>query len=232
MLVYEIRMKMLLKKDIPYFEACEKIGQLINHALCKEPKYLSFHEELRDYKFYTFDSLYPIEKDGIYKQGLTYGVRLRTIKEDLAEFFFENLRYEETAFMRCNSTDIKIIPKKPIDMLLTITPVVLKSYSYPSGYWRGNMTVAEFEKRLTDNLMKKFKKYTGVPLDEDFVLYNAIRFKNSKPIKVSYKGINLLGDKLEIVVAPNEKAQEIFYMALGTGLLENNSSGCGFVNYL
>ena len=229
MLVYEIRMKLLLKKDIPYFEACEKIGQLINRALCKDPKYLSFHEELQDYKFYTFDSLYPIEKDGIYKQGMTYGVRLRTIKEDLAEFFLENLRHEETAFMRCNGIGIKIIPKKPIDTLLTITPVVIKNYF---GYWRGNITVAEFEKRLTDNLMKKFKKSTGIPLDEDFVLYNAIRFKNSKPIRVSYKGINLLGDKLEIVVAQNEKAQEIFYMALGTGLLENNSSGCGFVNYL
>lgn len=229
MLVYEIRMKLLLKKDIPYFEAGEKIGQLINRALCKDPKYLSFHEELQDYKFYTFDSFYPIEKDGTYKQGMTYGVRLRTIKEDLAEFFLENLRHEETAFMRCNGIGIKIIPKKPIDTLLTITPVVIKNYF---GYWRGNITVAEFEKRLTDNLMKKFKKSTGIPLDEDFVLYNAIRFKNSKPIRVSYKGINLLGDKLEIVVAPNEKAQELFYMALGTGLLENNSSGCGFVNYL
>lgn len=230
MLVYEIRMKLLLKKDIPYFEACEKIGQLINRVLCKDPKYLSFHEELQDYKFYTFDSLYPIEKDGIYKHGMTYGVRLRTIKEDLAEFFLENLRHEETAFMRCNSTDIKIIPKKPIDKLLTITPVILKNY--PSGYWRSSMRSAEFEKRLTDNLMKKYKKITGKSLDEDFMLYNAIRFKNSKPIKVSYKGINLLGDKLEIVVAPNEKAQELFYMALGTGLLENNSLGCGFVNYL
>lgn len=230
MLVYEIRMKLLLKKDIPYFEACEKIGQLINRTLCKEPKYLSFHEELQDYKFYTFDSLYPIEKDGIYKQGMTYGVRLRTIKEDLAEFFLENLRYEETAFMRCNSTDIKIIPKKPIDKLLTITPVILKNY--PSGYWRSSMRSAEFEKRLTDNLIKKYKYFTGEAFDEKFMLYNAIRFKNSKPIKVSYKGINLLGDKLEIVVAQNEKAQEIFYMALGTGLLENNSSGCGFVNYL
>lgn len=229
MLVYEIRMKLLLKKDIPYFEACEKIGQLINRALCKEPKYLSFHEELQDYKFYTFDSLYPIEKDGIYKHGMTYGVRLRTIKEDLAEFFLENLRHEETAFMRCNGIGIKIIPKKPIDTLLTITPVVIKNYF---GYWRGNMTVAEFEKRLTDNLMKKYKKITGKSLGEDFMLYNAIRFKNSKPIRVSYKGINLLGDKLEIVVAQNKKAQELFYMALGTGLLENNSSGCGFVNYL
>ena len=230
MLVYEIRMKLLLKKDIPYFEACEKIGQLINRTLCKEPKYLSFHEELQDYKFYTFDSLYPIEKDGIYKHGMTYGVRLRTIKEDLAEFFLENLRHEETAFMRCNGIGIKIIPKKPIDTLVTITPVVMKNY--PSGYWKTDITPAQFEKRLTDNLIKKFKNFTGEALDENFILYNAIRFKNSKPIKVSYKGINLLGDKLEIVVAPNEKAQELFYMALGTGLLENNSLGCGFVNYL
>ena len=42
----------------------------------------------------------------------------------------------------------------------------------------------------------------------------------------------LLGDKMEIVVANNKGAQELFYMALGTGLLENNSNGCGFVNFM
>ena len=69
-------------------------------------------------------------------------------------------------------------------------------------------------------------------MKEDFDFYNALRFKNNKPVKVCYKDIVLLGDKMEIVVANNKGAQELFYMALGTGLLENNSNGCGFVNFM
>lgn len=229
MLVYELRLKISLKEDIPYFSACEKIGQLINRTLCKDPEYLYFHEGLRDYKFYSFDGFSPSEKDGIYKKGMIYGVRLRTVKEDLAEFFLENLPGEETAAMRCNRADIKIIPKKPIGALFTVTPAIIKNY--PSGYWKGNMTAAEFEKRLIDNLIKKYKSLTGKSLGEDFMLYNAIKFKNKKPIKISYKGITLLGDKVELTAAQNKKAQELLYMALGTGILENNSTGCGFVNF-
>lgn len=229
MLVYELRLKLSLKENIPYFTACEKIGQLINRTLCKDPEYLSFHEDLRDYKFYSFDGFSPSEKDGIYEKGMIYGVRLRTVKEDLAEFFLNNLDGEETAAMRCNRADIKIIPKKAIDSVFTVTPAIMKNY--PVGYWKGNMTTAEFEKRLTDNLMKKYKRLTGKSLGEDFMLYNAIKFKNKKPIKISYKGITLLGDKIELTAAQNKKAQELLYMALGTGILENNSAGCGFVNF-
>lgn len=46
-----------------------------------------------------------------------------------------------------------------------------------------------------------------------------------------YKNINLLGDKIVLEVAQNHQAQELAYLALGVGLLENNSRGFGFVNF-
>ena len=46
-----------------------------------------------------------------------------------------------------------------------------------------------------------------------------------------YKNIHLLGDKISIEIAQNERAQKLAYLALGTGVLENNSRGFGFMNY-
>ena len=41
----------------------------------------------------------------------------------------------------------------------------------------------------------------------------------------------LLGDKLSLTASQNESAQELLYMALGTGMGENNTGGCGFLSY-
>ena len=51
------------------------------------------------------------------------------------------------------------------------------------------------------------------------------------PVPIIYKGRKLVGDKVELQVANNEKAQNIAYMLLGTGLLENCARGCGFLNF-
>ena len=93
------------------------------------------------------------------------------------------------------------------------------------------MSLKDFEDRLKVNLIKKWKCFTGEAVDEDFQLYTLLEFLNHKPIRVHYKGISLLGDKIRLEIADNEMAQNLSYMALGAGLLENNSRGSGFVNY-
>lgn len=93
------------------------------------------------------------------------------------------------------------------------------------------MSLEEFEKRLKDNLIKKYKFFTGNDIDENLPLYNLIEFKNKVPVKMPYKSINLLGDKIVLEIAQNKQAQELAYLALGVGLLENNSRGFGFVNF-
>lgn len=229
MLVYEIRLKVMLKKDLVYYEAGEIMGRLLNKVLCDEPEYLKLHEESRDYKFYVYDTFIPCEKDRIYKAGKVYRIRIRTVKENLAEFFFENLPEKETADIKCIRADIGVVPKKNLEKVYSLTPAVMKNY--PEGYWRDIMSAAQFEKRLLDNLVKKYKYLTGEAIDENIMMYNGIRFMNSRPIKVSYKGITLLGDKIELTVAQNRTAQKLMYMALGAGILENNANGCGFVNF-
>ena len=124
--------------------------------------------------------------------------------------------------------DVRILPKKMIGCLYTLTPAILKD---DRGYWKKYMKLEQYEERLKVNLIKKWNSFTGEQINEDFQFYTLIEFLNTLPIGVNYKNIKLLGDKLRIQVADNETAQRIAYMTLGTGLLEMNSRGAGFVNY-
>ena len=68
-------------------------------------------------------------------------------------------------------------------------------------------------------------------INEDVDIFTLITIDNKKPIATSLKNRTLLGDKLTLYVAENETAQNLAYFALGSGLLELNSRGMGFLNY-
>ena len=84
---------------------------------------------------------------------------------------------------------------------------------------------------MQQNSIKKYNSITGNKLDENFKLYDTITFLNKVPIKTNYKSIQLLGDKVELTINSDERAQAVAYMLLGTGALLKNSRGYGFVNY-
>ena len=100
-----------------------------------------------------------------------------------------------------------------------------------NGYWKNVMFLKEYERRLFENAVKKYNQFTESKIDEDFQLYTNIEFLNKKPVGVQYKGIKLLGDKINLKVADNPRAQELAYFLLGAGLCEMNSRGFGFCNY-
>ena len=100
------------------------------------------------------------------------------------------------------------------------------------GYWKNSIKTEDFEKRLKTNLIKKYKDITGEEINEDFQLYYQINFKNKVPVSRKYKGIKLLGDMIELEIAENDNAQKLAMLAIGSGLLEMNARGFGFVNYM
>ena len=61
--------------------------------------------------------------------------------------------------------------------------------------------------------------------------YTNITFLNRHPISCKYKRISLLGDKLSLQIADDEKSQKLAYFILGVGLCELNSRGAGFCNF-
>lgn len=227
MQIYQIRVKVYLLRNLEYDNIQTQIARFIDEAMAKDEKFLLLHQK-NEFKNYCFDSLYPIEEDKLYKEGKIYTFTLRTINKELADFFTKALSNHFSNFVKGLTTEVKIIPKKLIDRIYTLTPLIIKT---DMGYWKKHLSVDDFERRIKENLIKKYNKFHSTKLKEDFELYDAIEFKNKKPVSINYKNIKLLGDKISIKISDDPIAQELAYLSLGTGLGEANSRGFGFVNY-
>lgn len=227
MVVIQLDMKVYLMKDINQEEQSEKLGEFIDGCLSKNKKFLELHKT-NCFKNYCFNGLYPMETEKVYKEDGVYTFQIRTIDKELAEFLAKNLANTSNSYFKGLKIEMKIIRKKHIDKIFSITPLVLKN---EEGYWKGLLTFDEFEERVKINLIKKYREYTGENLKDDVQLFTSVQFKNHKPVSVKYKDIKLLGDKVEFNVCDDEYSQKLAYMALGTGLGENNARGTGFVNF-
>lgn len=225
--VFQIKIKIFILKYIPIESSQEIISAFIDSGLTKDKELLEFHESNK-FKGYCFDAPYPTEKDKVYKKDKIYTLTIRTIDKNLAEFFANKLVNEFNENIKGLTSEIRILPKKHIEKLYSITPAVLKN---EDGYWKNKIKLDEFERRLKENLIKKYNSAMNFKMDEDFQLYTTIEFKNRTPIATNYKNIKLLGDKISLNIAENEAAQKVAYMSLGTGVFEMNARGYGFVNY-
>ena len=225
--VLEIKLKVFLLKDIKFNEIQTKISSLIDKSLSKNEEFLELHNK-NTFKNYCFDGMYPLAENGLYKSGNVYTITIRTIDKSIGEYFIKSLTNEYDENFKGLVSEVRILPKKHIDKIYSLTPVVIKT---EDGYWKGNLTIDDFERRITENLIKKYNNFTKKQMDEEVELYNSIEFKNNKPIAIKYKNISILGDKISLKIADDKLSQELAYMCLGTGLGEMNSRGLGFVNY-
>ncbi len=227
MVVFENIIKVYIMKSVLKQDMTQIITDLIDKSMCNDAEYLQFHRK-NTYKMYSFDGFYPYESDGIYKEGKIYSFRIRTTDEKLIVFLKKQLFNAYNDYVKTLTIETRRIPKKLISKVYTVTPMFLKN---DNGYWRKNLSIQEFEERISINLIKKYNTIMDTKVDEDFELFNGISFLNRKPIAVKYKNITLLGDKVEINIADNQLAQDIAYMAIATGIGENNARGAGFINY-
>lgn len=225
--VYIIRIKMYVIKNIPVDEVREEVTLFLDKGLTATPQFEELHKKNK-YKYYCYDSLYPTEKDKMYKKDQIYTLTIRTLNIKLAKYFSKHVVNTYTDKLKGLTAQVGILPRKHIDVMYTLTPAILKC---DSGYWKDEMTVEQYEERLKVNLIKKWNEFYGEKIQEDFELFSGIEFLSKCPVASKYKGIKLLGDKIRMHVADNEMAQKLAYMALGTGVLETNSRGFGFVNY-
>ncbi|MDT8719416.1 CRISPR-associated endoribonuclease Cas6 [Clostridium sp. 19966] len=227
MKVYELKLKVYACRDIKSEDSLSCVSELIDKSFLKNPRFVKFHEENK-YKNYVHNSLYPIEESKLYKAGNIYAVIIRTVEEELAEHFQKVLVNEYTEALKALTIEKKLIPQRYIEKIYSLTPAIAK---FQGGYWRGVENLESFEKRLRENLIKKYNSYFNTKLKEDFELFTFTKFDNPMPIVCKYKNIKLLGDKLTLSVAENETAQQLAYFALGSGILEMNSRGFGYVNF-
>lgn len=226
--VYHIDCKVYLLSSISHNQILSDISSFVDSALASDNKMLKFHRSYHC-KNYVISGFKELEADKLYKEGKVYTFSLRCIGNELCDFFHLSLPNCQTAVMKGLVASVKKIPPLFIEKLYTVTPALIKLEG--AGYWKGTLSLEEYEKRLFINSLKKYKQLTGDEIEENFLLYSRIQFLNHKPIANRFKEKNLLADKFELYISDNEMAQKISYMLLGTGVLENNARAYGFLNY-
>ena len=227
MKVFEILLKVYLLEDIELNNSQNKILKLIDKTLGQDERTLELHNK-NDFKNYCFNSFYPLEKDGSYKEGNIYTITIRTVDKYLATYLNNKLANVYTDSIKGLKTELKIIPVKKLKKIYSITPLIIKN---DDGYWKNLINFEDFERRLKENLIKKHNNIFQERINEDFKLYDSIEVKNNKPIGTPYKDKTLLGDKISIDILEDDISQHFAYMALGTGMGEMNARGFGFMGY-
>lgn len=227
-LVYNLNCKVYLLQNIELINMLKEISHMVDAALCSTDIMRVFHEK-NQFKNYSISGFKEIESDKKYKEGKIYSFAVRCINKEFAEFLCRQLPKSDTNTLKGLVCEYKVIPHMYIDRLYTVTPAVVQIQE--GGYWRNKITIDEYERLLFENSVKKYNSITGDRLDENFKLYDTITFLNKVPIKTNYKSIQLLGDKVELAINSDERAQAVAYMLLGVAVGCRNSRGYGFVNY-
>lgn len=84
-------MKVYLLENIYLDNVAKEICKLIDDTLIMEDKYREFHNK-NEFKYYSFNLLYPLEKDKIYKKDCIYTFIIRTVDSELGTYFMRNLK--------------------------------------------------------------------------------------------------------------------------------------------
>lgn len=221
--VRELQIKVYVKEDMNVDEMSNNLRDLIDRTLCKSDEFKKFHEENK-YKNYCFDRLMPFSTH--YKEDEIYKFKLRSVDYKLVKYLKENMIDMVTKYFKVLKITECYIGRKHMISAYTLTPLIVK---FEEGYWRTHFSIEDIEKRIKYNLIKKYNRFCGVKLDENFELFTRITLLNEKPLKVRFKDVSLCGDKFEFEIANNKQAQEIMYFALGVGLGELNARGQGFL---
>lgn len=222
MIYYSIKVTVMLKRNLNNIEAYEKIFNLLSRAMLEDTELSEFHEANLQ-KLYTFCSLYPLEKDGIYKSGRMYVFDIRTIRFNLALKLKNVLQRVETEYFKIITLGVETNKQRKINKLTTLTPAII---TMPKGDYDIGGDILLVKKRMLDGIQKKYFTLTGKKTDVDFI--ETINQINRVPIKIPYKNIHFLGNKFEIIVNEDDVSQDLAYIALATGILEKNSIGFGF----
>ncbi|GEB77866.1 hypothetical protein SINU_00075 [Sporolactobacillus inulinus CASD] len=221
---FELIVTTLLRRKLPYQNAQEEIGRLINLSMLKDHDLKERHKK-NGYKFYAFNNLYPIEPSGIYQKGKLYIFRLRAVQESFVKkikFCLTNLSNDTFQVI---ASEIHKFHPEFITMLYTVTPVIVTIDSSPF-FPEGNLTL--LKERLETNAEKKYKElFLKEPSSTNFI--ERIEVINRNPTVTCYKNMTYLGNKLKVFIRSDDVSQTLARIVASAGLGEKSSSiGAGF----
>ena len=219
---YNLKVIVLLKQNFKNEETYEKISNLISYAMLKDKNLKEIHEK-NTYKNYVFCSLYPVQKDGIYKQNNIYSFDLRGLEFSKIMKLKQVLANAENEYFKIIQINLQNHEQIEINKLVTLTPAIITT---PKGDYDIKDDMNLVKNRILANIQKKYKNIYNTEINVDFI--KEIKKTNRQPIKIPYKNVNILGNKFEIDVKEDPMSQNLAYLALTVGILEKNSLGFGF----
>jgi len=225
--IYQVECKVYLVKDITYGEMQAVLAGFVDQVIARQEKWLQFHNQ-NCFKNYVFSGFKKVAASGIYQEGSLNTFFVRCVDWELANYFQRELAIGSTQKIRGLACQLRELNPRMIQKLYLITPAIAK---FEDGYWRRKHTLEEYQTRIMVNAIKKYNGITQDKMEEPVSLFYNFKLLNRVPIKVKYKEIYLLGDKFELVVTEEEKAQQLAKVILAAGALECNARGFGFANY-
>lgn len=222
MMMYNMKVIVTLNENIKYENTYELISNLIARAMLKDDKLKELHEENK-YKMYTFCSLYPFEKDTVYKKNKMYAFDMRYIDMNFGLKIKQLLNLVNDPKFNVISTNIEARKLRNINKLVSLTPAVC---TVGKNNYKIEGDINLVRRRLIAGAEKKYFDITKNKISCDFI--KSIIQTNIKPIKLPYKNTNLLGYKFEIEVKQDDVSQSLAQILYATGILEKNALGFGF----
>ncbi|GGL59343.1 CRISPR-associated endoribonuclease Cas6 [Sporolactobacillus putidus] len=221
---YELKVIVLLKRDVHYQQAQEEVGRLLSFSMLRDKELKAFHKE-KGYKFYVFNNLFPTEENGIYQKGKLYFFRLRAVHHRLIEKIKECLSNLANDVFQVIASEIHSFHPRFINMLYTVTPTIV---TIDNGPFFPDDDLLLLKQRLEENAQKKYMElFAEDPNRADFI--ERIELINRTPTITRYKNMSFLGNKLRVFVRPDEISQKLADVVVFSGLGEKSSSiGAGF----
>lgn len=220
---FNLKITVLLKQSINNDELYEKISDFVAYSMIKDKTLKELHKK-NTFKNYVFCNLYPIQKDGIYKENNIYFFDLRGLEFEKIMKLKQVIQNSENQFFKTVQINLQTFNQIKINKLVTLTPSIITT---PKGDYDIKNDIKLVRNRIIANAQKKYKNIYNTEIDDvDFI--KEIKQINMKPITIPYKNINMLGNKFEIEVKEDDMSQSLAYLILSIGLLEKNSLGLGF----
>lgn len=216
---YNLKVAIMLKNELRYESTYETLSKFISYSMLKDKELKEKHER-NEYKNYVFCSLYPIEKDSIYKLNKIYTFDIRSIDLNFIIKIKQLLSMTENENIKVIMSSIENSQQRNINKLITLTPAIITT---EKGDYKIDGNIELVKDRIIANTQKKYKNIFNEELTVDFI--DDIIQTNIKPIKIPYKGIYLLGNKFEVTVKQDDESQKLAYLNLAIGMLEKNAEG-------
>lgn len=221
----ELTVTVMLNKDIYFADCGYVIGKNINKAMLLDESLKELHPK-KEYKNYVFNHFYPLEKDKIYKKDRLYIFKIRGLDYNFIDKIAEVLPFLKSYDFKIIDVEKREIKKTNIKNLYTVIPTIVTIDNKP---WLQGDDIELFKQRLEANLEKKYKVFYNEDINIVGNFIETIEFKNKVVMYFNYKGVKLLGNKINIKIYDNEEAQKGAFLAMATGLGEKNSIvGAGF----